>query len=380
MKKLIALLLVLTMLFSVATLFAGCEDDGGKKKSSSKHEDDEDDEDDEEENEDADDDKDNGEDENNEDEDKNGKDNKQEEKPTEPTEYEFDDSDGNGPLLYKVSDEKGNVIWLLGSIHVGRDDYYPLPDYVMDAFEGSDALAVEADIISFETDQVAQTQALMMMMYTDGTKIADHISDELYEEAVALMTEYGQYNILLDYFMPITWYQTINSLSVVEAGGNVSLGIDRYFLNYAKETDMKVLEVESAEFQYGMMADFSEELQILMLQSTVDNFYEFDEMRTDLKELMDLWQSGNEAAFAEYLAQSSDIPEGYQNYENLDALLEEYNNAMIVERNQSMTEYAIDALESGEEIFICVGAAHVVGEDAMADNLRELGYTVEIVR
>jgi uncharacterized protein YbaP (TraB family) len=45
-----------------------------------------------------------------------------------------------------------------------------------------------------------------------------------------------------------------------------------------------------------------------------------------------------------------------------------------------MTEYAEEALKSGKEIFICVGAAHVVGEGAMAEQLRDLGYTVEIVR
>ncbi len=53
MRKLLALLMVLCMLFSVATVFAGCEDGGKKKSSSSKNDDDEDeDEDDEEENDD----------------------------------------------------------------------------------------------------------------------------------------------------------------------------------------------------------------------------------------------------------------------------------------------------------------------------------------
>lgn len=45
MKKLLALLLALMMLFSVATVFAGCEDSGKKKSSSSKKDDDDDDED-----------------------------------------------------------------------------------------------------------------------------------------------------------------------------------------------------------------------------------------------------------------------------------------------------------------------------------------------
>ena len=45
MKQLLALLLALMMLFSVATVFAGCEDSGSKKKSSSSKKDDDDDED-----------------------------------------------------------------------------------------------------------------------------------------------------------------------------------------------------------------------------------------------------------------------------------------------------------------------------------------------
>lgn len=71
MKKLLALLLALMMLFSVATVFAGCEDSGKKKSSSSKKNDDDDDEDEDEDEDDEDEDKD-GEDLN--DEDKDGKD------------------------------------------------------------------------------------------------------------------------------------------------------------------------------------------------------------------------------------------------------------------------------------------------------------------
>ena len=77
----------------------------------------------------------------------------------------------------------------------------------------------------------------------------------------------------------------------------------------------------------------------------------------------------------------------FQNFENEEEngnwdknLYEEYNKAMIVDRNKGMTEYAEQALKSGKEIFICVGAAHVVGKGAMAEQLRDLGYTVEVIR
>ncbi len=34
------------------------------------------------------------------------------------------------PLLYEVRDESGHTLYLMGTIHVGRDDMYPLSDAV----------------------------------------------------------------------------------------------------------------------------------------------------------------------------------------------------------------------------------------------------------
>ena len=58
-------------------------------------------------------------------------------------------------------------------------------------------------------------------------------------------------------------------------------------------------------------------------------------------------------------------------------LYEEYIKAMFVDRNLSMTDYAEASLKSGKEVFICVGAAHIVGEGAVAELLKQRGYKVE---
>ena len=69
------------------------------------------------------------------------------------------------PVLYKVTDGDGDVVWLFGSIHVGTEDFYPLPDYVEEAFEGSDRLAVEVDIVAFQKDLAAQIEALKPLVW-----------------------------------------------------------------------------------------------------------------------------------------------------------------------------------------------------------------------
>lgn len=277
------------------------------------------------------------------------------------------------PLLYKVTDNNGNVIWLFGSIHVGMDSYYPLPRYVTDAFTGSDALAVEVDIVRMELDLIGQFKYLGMLAYPDGSSLSEHIPEETYNRAVAILEENGMYNALLDKYMPAFWWSSIESLTYEKLDAKANLGIDRHLLKQARQQEKEIREVESAEFQYQLMGSFSPELQLLLLESAITGYDNLTETEAAVEEMMNLWASGDEAAFSAYLSEEEDVPSEEAE------LYEEYNNSLITQRNLSMTEYAVEALESGDEVFICVGAAHIVGPGAMAENLRQLGYTVELV-
>ena len=292
---------------------------------------------------------------------------------TEPTTAPVED-DTISPLLYKVTDGEGNTAWLFGSIHVGQDYFYPLPDYVTEAYENSDALAVEADMVTFNADLEAQTKALMKLIYLDGTTISDHIPQDLYTKAVDTMTECGIYLSALDMYYPVMWSNLLDSAQLQTLDANGELGIDMHFLNDAHETGKEIQEVESAEFQYGMMAGFSEALQIELLESSLYSYEHMDETNTELFELMDAWADGDEEAFVTIL---NEEPEFENDEEAL--LYAEYTDAMTTQRNIAMADFAESALSSGKEVFICVGAAHVVGPGAMADLLTQRGYTVELI-
>ena len=276
------------------------------------------------------------------------------------------------PLLYRVTDQKGNVVWLFGSIHVGVEDYYPLPDYVMDAFEGADSLAVELDILAFEKDMNQQIAALRPLVYMDGTTIHNHIPEELYEKAVAVLKEYNAYAAAMDMYCPAFWGSMIESAMMQKLDGDVNLGIDRHLLNKAYKAKKEILEIESAAFQYQMMADFDDDVQLMILQSALASYEYKEEAAAELKMLMELWASGDESALTAHLSASDSTMTAEEK-----AVYEKYNQAMVVDRNLTMAEYAEAALASGKEVFICVGAAHVVGEGAMADQLSRRGYTVE---
>ena len=283
-------------------------------------------------------------------------------------------TDGITPLLYKVTDASGNVLWLFGSIHVGKEEFYPLPDYVTDAFNSSDALAVEADVSSMTESTVGLMQSMKSLIYTDGTTIKDHVSEETYTAGVATLKELGLYSSLLDYYCPSMWWSLIESGMILQTDVDATLGVDMHLLELAAEDGKEIREIESVAFQYEMLGEFSDELQEALLESAIEYADEAELYEQSLNMLMALWASGDEQTLAFYLNSSEEDP-------GMSAeLYEEYNAAMITERNKAMTDYAVEALASGEEVFICVGAAHVVGEGAIADNLRELGYTVEAVK
>ena len=61
-------------------------------------------------------------------------------------------------------------------------------------------------------------------------------------------------------------------------------------------------------------------------------------------------------------------------------LYEEYNTAMMTDRNAGMLEVAKQYLESGDTVFYAVGLAHLLDENnGLVFTLRDAGYTVTLV-
>lgn len=276
------------------------------------------------------------------------------------------------PALYQVTDADGHTAWLFGSIHVGQEHFFPLPNYITSAYENSDALAVECDIVTFSTDVGAQTKALIPLIYMDGTTISSHIPEDLYTQAVDALEGLGLYASALDLYCPALWANFIESSMYTSMDFSGDLGMDMYFLNNAHQSGKEIQEVESAEFQYSLMANYSEDLQVLLLESAVHSYNNKDEMAAGLKELTEVWAAGDEDALVELLNDEGEITSDEEAQ-----LYEEYTDSMITQRNIAMADFAETALASGKEVFICVGAAHVIGPGAMVDLLTQRGYTVE---
>lgn len=280
------------------------------------------------------------------------------------------------PLLYKVSGADGQTLWLLGTIHVGDDRTANLPLELMNAFTEADALVVEVDPLSFEMalaqDAQLQAQVANAYYYTSGS-LHDYLSEALYGRLQPLMLASGGNSIDSDYLRAIIWQSQIQNF-FLQQGYNLraDAGMDQRLLEWARAQEKSIYEIESGLAQLQVLANFSVQLQEMLLEQMLDQG--MLDYLAEVDMLYQLWCQGDETALTQLLAQESNG----MTEEEL-KLYEEYYKAMYTNRNAAMLKAATSYLESGETVFYAVGLAHLLGEGALVESLRTAGYTVEIV-
>ncbi|GAB1158798.1 hypothetical protein YWY31_48230 [Paenibacillus illinoisensis] len=267
---------------------------------------------------------------------------------------------GGRGFMWEV-ESNGNTVYLVGSMHIADDSFYPLREEFEEAFAEADYLGVEIDI-SKAADEAQQKLILDLGSYQDGSTLKDHVSSETYSKLGDILKKNGLEPNALDAFKPWVAESTLASLKSTTAGYEASAGVDLYFIQKAIESKLPIIELESYESQLGMFNDFSKELQEETLKATLDNF---DVLDDSVNQMAEMWKTGNDEQLLELTNSFSDN--------------EEYNKAMLIDRNIGMADKIDGYLKSDkkEEYFIVVGAAHYLGEHGIVKLLKDKGYTVE---
>ncbi|WP_339275922.1 TraB/GumN family protein [Paenibacillus sp. FSL W8-0426] len=267
---------------------------------------------------------------------------------------------GGRGFMWEV-ESNGNTVYLVGSMHIADDSFYPLRKEFEEAFAEADYLGVEIDI-SKAADEAQQKLVLDLGSYQDGTTLKDHISSETYAQLGEILKKNGMEPNALDTFKPWVVESTLASLKSMKAGYEASAGVDLYFIQKAIERKLPVIELESYESQLGMFNSFSKELQEKTLKATLDNF---DVLDDSVDQMAEMWKTGNDEQLLELTNSFSDD--------------EEYNKAMLIDRNIGMADKIDGYLKNGkgEEYFIVVGAAHYPGDHGIVKLLEDKGYKVE---
>lgn len=260
--------------------------------------------------------------------------------------------------VWKVSKD-GSDVYIGGTVHLLRQQDFPLPAPFADAYDESDRLFFETDIGAM-SDMGLQQRMLQELTYQDGRSL----STVLDAESFAALSEY-----LSTSGLPVAMVQTfkpgllISTLSVLEFQklGFTPQGVDAYFYNRALGEGKPRGQLESIDEQIAMLASMGEGYES---EFVLYSIRDFKDLPNAIERMLTAWRDGDvDSLYAEFvvpmLAQAPDL---------YDSLLVRRNNNWIPQ-----IEGMFD--QEGTE-FVLVGAAHLVGEHGVVQQLEARGYTV----
>ena len=271
----------------------------------------------------------------------------------------------SAPLVYRVTDDQGHALYLLGTIHVGAEDMYPLGSAVEEAYENADVVAVEMDVFAAGANVLKSLKYSFSMMYLPPDNAQNHLSPETFALGVEKL---GMEQAVLNQMKPAMWYSLAEEYVISAAGLDAKLGVDYWLLKRAHADGKPIDELEGMEAQMKTLLAIPEEVIDLEVQAVLTYPEESAEA---LRLLYEAWRSGDEESLRLFLDVQEEGEAGYEE------TYEEYNDTLIFDRNDGFEEQAVAYLASGKTALMAIGAFHILGENGLAQKLARAGYHVE---
>ncbi len=255
------------------------------------------------------------------------------------------------------------TITLVGSVHVGRAEFFPLADPIEEAFASAPVLAVEVDM----TDPaVLQASGVLMMqkgMLPDRQTLQSRLAPEVYEKLVAYAEEIGMSLGMYERFKPGIVAVVLTMAGYKRQGYDPELGIDKHFLDAAKAAGKEVRSLETVEDQLDIFLSIDDNLDDLMITELLD---QMDDLEEVMNEMIGYWQTGDADGMDRFLqSQMGESPE-----------MEALYRKLLDDRNVGMVETINTWLEGDTDVFVAVGAGHFSGQQGIVSLLKASGREV----
>jgi uncharacterized protein YbaP (TraB family) len=272
---------------------------------------------------------------------------------------------GEKTFLWKVSSGT-TTVYLLGSVHMAKQDLYPLAKSIEEAFDRSKILVVEADEGKMEPVKIQQL-VLEKGLYKPGESLSTKLSKEKLKTVEALVAKLGLKMDQVDQMKP--WFLSVNAsvMALSKLGYDPQYGIDRHFIQEAKDKGREIKELESIEFQINLLSGLPDDLQELFVSSTLD---EVDDVEKRMEKIFGAWKKGDDKELNRLM-----ITEGLAKKPELAPL----QKKLVDDRNEGMVKKVEEYLKTKDVHFVIAGAAHMIGEKGICELLRKKGYAVEQV-
>ncbi|MET0323541.1 MAG: TraB/GumN family protein [Duganella sp.] len=265
--------------------------------------------------------------------------------------------------LYKVTHD-GKTSYLFGTIHVGKEGFYPLDPEASRALLDSKALVIELDIRENASFQKAMA---LHGRYPDGDRVQNHLAPATMKLMVQALAKAGMSLPSVQQFKPWLIANLLIGVELDAQGFKRGQAVEYALLAAAQQQDKTVRELESAEYQLGLFDTLDERQQELYLQETLTDLASGTALKKSLA-LIDAWNAadtpGIEAAWHTATTGNS-VAAGFM------------QRVLLGKRNPEMAANIERIMQQDQVAFVGVGMLHLIGNDGLPQLLRRRGYQVE---
>jgi len=253
-------------------------------------------------------------------------------------------------------DGDNNRVYLLGSVHLLREQDYPLPAGIYDAYDDAESLVMELDMDDLDLGQM-QSLVAELGSIADGGSLAAMMGPQ-YAEAETLAAPLEVPLELLSAMEPWLAAITVEQLVLQRIGFDPAFGIESHLVARAGTDGKEIVGLEELAEQLAFLDSLSLDAQRALLIQTLEEATDIEPM---MDGLIDAWRRGDVGYLEDnMLADMMDYPELY--------------DAVVVRRNRNWVERIDTLLDADEDYLVIVGALHLVGKDSLPAMLGERGH------
>ena len=255
-----------------------------------------------------------------------------------------------------------NRIYLFGTVHAGKKEWYPLPAPIEDAFNDSDVLVVEADV----TDLKAMEKTAPAVMYTPPETLTQHVDPDDYERFRKLLPRYQIPEKQVAQMKPFMAASLLVFSEWARLGYIPSFGIDAYLIAKAKSEFKPIVEIEGVDAQIQLMDSLTEAEHKQVFRGTL-KAVEMGLTSEQITGMVNAWQAGDPALLLDVARRYNDLVPGAK----------EFEDKFIWSRHEAMLKKIEGYLnESKQRHFVAVGSLHLAGPRGLVEELKKRGYVV----
>ncbi|MEX0335657.1 TraB/GumN family protein [Vibrio tubiashii] len=254
------------------------------------------------------------------------------------------------PLIWNI--EKGGLKYtVMGSVHVGDDSMYPLPEIVFKRLKTSQGLIVETDI--------RQNNGIKYPPTTLVSK--DVLSTEQQNELIGISNLLDLNANELLHTPPWATALAIQMRQIEYLGYSAADGVDTRLAYKATLWDKPVLSLESLQFQIDLLTGQKESGKELLVSA----IEEFDHSEDATHCLIESWKAGDMSKLEEFASLTQMSPD--------------FEKSFLIDRNLDWAEKLSNPKwlpKAKGSYVIVVGTLHLLGEQSVLQLLKDEGFKV----